>query len=68
LLSVLGPLIRLIATSEEAQDLTEYALLAGLLAMIFIGAGLLAFDDVMTQLFEGLGNCIDFSGGTVCGV
>jgi len=58
LLPVLGPLIRSIATSEEARDLTEYALLAGLTAMVFIGVGLLAFDNVLTELFEGLGNLL----------
>jgi len=58
LLPVLGPLIRSIATSEEARDLTEYALLAGLTAMVFVGVGLLAFDNVLTELFEGLGNLL----------
>ena len=58
MLPVLGPLIRSIATSEEARDLTEYALLAGLTAMVFIGVGLLAFDNVLTELFEGLGNLL----------
>ena len=46
---------------ERGQDLIEYAMLGGLIA-----ATLAALSGALTSMATGIGNCIDFNGGTVC--
>ena len=52
-------------TGERGQDLIEYALLASLIAAALIGAGF-TFHDALAGMASGIGNCIDFNGGTSC--
>jgi len=54
-------------TGERGQDLIEYALLGGLIAAALIGAGF-SFSGALAKMATGIGNCIDFDSGTVCGV
>ncbi len=50
---------------ESGQDLIEYAMLGGLIAIALIGAGLV-FGPALTGMAEGIGFCIDFDAGTDC--
>ena len=50
---------------ESGQDLIEYAMLAGLIALAIIGA-IVIFNDALLNLAGGIGNCIDFNNATVC--
>jgi Flp pilus assembly pilin Flp len=50
---------------ERGQDLIEYALLGGLIAVAIMGA--VAFlSGALSSMFTGIGNCIDFNSGTTC--
>ena len=62
-----GLLIRFLC-SESGQDLVEYALLGGLIALAFVGLGLFFFADAVTSLVDGMAACIDFRAGTPCGI
>ncbi len=50
---------------ESGQDLIEYAMLGGLIAVALLGAAFV-FDDALLKLGEGIGRCIDFDSETVC--
>ncbi len=50
---------------EEGQDLIEYALLGGLIAVAIIGA-LVIWGTSLTNMASNIGNCIDFSNTTPC--
>ena len=50
---------------ESGQDLIEYAMLAGLIALAILGAGIF-FKDAIDSMAKGIGNCIDFNKGTPC--
>ncbi len=50
---------------ESGQDLIEYAMLGGLIALAIIGAGIF-FQDAIGDMAEGIGNCIDFTDSTPC--
>jgi Flp pilus assembly pilin Flp len=65
---MLGPIISILATSERGQDLMEYALLAGLLALALLGGGLLIAADPITNVVNGVAACIDFDSSTDCAV
>ncbi|MDP2673397.1 MAG: Flp family type IVb pilin [Dehalococcoidia bacterium] len=45
---------------ERGQDLIEYALLGGLIALALMAAVLL-LSGAITDMATGIGNCIDFS-------
>ena len=54
---------------ERGQDLIEYALLGGTIALAIMAVGvLLALTGALTSMATGIGNCIDFdsSAGSVC--
>ena len=53
------------ASEERGQDLIEYAMLAGLIALAIIGA-IVIFNGALLNLAGGIGNCIDFNNATVC--
>ena len=61
MLSVLMTYIRTFAPkSEKGQDLIEYAMLGGLIALgVMTGA--------ITDMANGIGDCVDFDAGSVCG-
>ena len=53
---------------EHGQGLVEYAGIAGLVAIALAtatAAGLLA--GPLTDLFTGIGDCVDFDSATTCG-
>ena len=50
---------------ERGQDLIEYAMLAGLIALALLGAGFF-FKNAVLDLATGIGNCIDFNNKTTC--
>ncbi len=52
-------------SSERGQDLLEYALLSGMVA-IGILAAIVIFTPALNSMATGIKNCIDFTGGTVC--
>jgi Flp pilus assembly pilin Flp len=45
---------------ERGQDLIEYAMLGGLIALAIIAVGVLAFSGAINDMATGIGNCIDF--------
>ena len=51
--------------SERGQDLIEYAMLSGIIALALIG-GALAFKGPLADMATGIGNCIDFKTSTSC--
>jgi Flp pilus assembly pilin Flp len=52
---------------ERGQDLIEYAMLSGLIAATIAGiVALAAYSGAITAMATGIGNCVDFNGGTVC--
>lgn len=53
--------------SERGQDLIEYALLGGLIALAIIAvAGLAVLTGAIGDMAGGIGDCIDFDAGTGC--
>jgi Flp pilus assembly pilin Flp len=50
---------------EGGQDLIEYAMLAGLIALALLGASIF-FKNAVISLASGIGNCIDFNNSTPC--
>ena len=55
---------------ERGQDLLEYALLGGLIAAAIIAvAGLALMTNAISDMANGIGDCIDFdnSVGSECG-
>jgi len=52
--------------SERGQDLIEYAMLGGLIALAIIGVGVLALTGALNDLFNGIGDCVDFDAATGC--
>lgn len=52
---------------ERGQDLIEYALLGGLIALTLMAAAvLLALTGALQSMAGGIGACIDFSTTTPC--
>jgi len=50
---------------ERGQDLIEYAMLGGLIAIgILLVVGLMT--GAISNMITGIGNCIDFNNGTTC--
>jgi Flp pilus assembly pilin Flp len=51
--------------NERGQDLIEYAMLGGLIALALIG-GALVFSGALSSMAAGISDCIDFNDGTTC--
>jgi Flp pilus assembly pilin Flp len=51
--------------SERGQDLIEYAMLGGLIALAILAVGIF-FEGAIEDMAVGIGNCIDFDSFTVC--
>ena len=52
---------------ERGQDLIEYALLGGLIALTLMAAAvLLAMTGALQSMGAGIGRCIDFTTATPC--
>jgi Flp pilus assembly pilin Flp len=58
-------LLRSLLKDERGQDLIEYAMLGGLIA-IALAAGALVFAGPLADMAAGIGRCIDFNSGTTC--
>jgi Flp pilus assembly pilin Flp len=65
MLSVIVSYIMTRLRTERGQDLIEYALLGGLIALAIIGT-VLAFGGALTSMAAGVSSCIDFDSTTVC--
>ena len=52
-------------SSERGQDIMEYALITGGIAIVLIVA-LLLFTGQFGSLFNSLKNCVDFNNATSC--
>ena len=50
---------------EGGQDLIEYAMLGGLIALALIGV-IAIFGGAIVDMGNNIADCIDFDGGTVC--
>jgi len=67
MLSVLITYIRAhLPQSERGQDLIEYALLGGLIALAIMAAVGLVLTGALQGMFNGIGECIDFDAATNC--
>ena len=53
-------------SSERGQDVVEYALITGGIAIVLIVA-ILLFTGAITNAFGTLRDCIDFDSTTACG-
>jgi Flp pilus assembly pilin Flp len=52
---------------ERGQDLIEYAMFGGLIAGTLVTLGVLAaYSGAITAMANGISNCVDFNGATVC--
>ena len=58
--------LKMRASEERGQDLIEYAMLGGLIALGITAVGLALFSGAIEAMFTGIGNCIDFDSGTTC--
>lgn len=52
---------------ERGQDLVEYALWSGLIAIGLILLGAALYQGIGNALATGIKNCVDFNAGTTCG-
>jgi Flp pilus assembly pilin Flp len=60
-------LIRSLVKDERGQDLIEYAMLGGLIALALAAVATLGIlTGAVSAMAEGIGNCIDFNSGTTC--
>ncbi len=52
--------------SERGQDLVEYAIFTGIIALTLMAVGALFLTGALADMATGIGNCIDFNATTVC--
>ncbi len=52
--------------SERGQDLVEYAIFTGIIALTLMAVGALFLTGALGAMATGIGNCIDFNSTTVC--
>ena len=65
MVSILFTWLKMHVSSERGQDLIEYAMLGGLIA-IALAAGALVFSGALASMATGISHCIDFDSGTTC--
>lgn len=59
--------LRAHVSSERGQDLIEYALLGGLIAGALLAAAVLTgLTGAVSDMANGIGDCIDFDSSTAC--
>lgn len=67
MISFVATWVRARMVREDGQDLIEYALLGGLIAAALVAVGvLLALTNGVTDMANGIGDCIDFDNATAC--
>ena len=60
-------LLRSLVKSERGQDLIEYAMLGGLIALALIAAATAGvFTGALNSMIGGISDCIDFKSNTTC--
>jgi Flp pilus assembly pilin Flp len=52
---------------ERGQDLVEYALWSGLIAIGLIAIGAALYTGIGNDLGAGIKRCVDFNSGSTCG-
>ncbi len=52
--------------SERGQDLVEYAIFTGIIALTLMAVGALFLTGALAGMATGIGNCIDFNSTSVC--
>jgi Flp pilus assembly pilin Flp len=52
---------------ERGQDLVEYALLGGVVALLLISVTVTGLTAGLVEFFGEMGQCIDFDASTNCG-
>jgi Flp pilus assembly pilin Flp len=52
--------------SERGQDLIEYAMLSGLIALALTGAAVAVYTGAVSSMAQGISDCIDFKSSTTC--
>ncbi len=52
--------------SERGQDLVEYAIFTGLIALTLMAVGFLFLQGAMADMATGIGNCVDFVKSSPC--
>lgn len=65
MLSIIVSYIQSHLRTERGQDLIEYALLGGLIALAITGA-VLFLSGALSDMSDGISRCIDFDSGTTC--
>ncbi len=55
-----------LSISERGQDLVEYAIFTGIIALTLMAVGALFLTGALGAMATGIGNCIDFNSTTVC--
>ena len=55
-----------LSISERGQDLVEYAIFTGIIALTLMGVGALFLTGALAGMATGIGNCIDFNSVTSC--
>ena len=53
-------------SDDHGQDIMEYAMLSGLIALAIIAVGVAFFSGALESMFGGIGDCIDFDSTTSC--
>jgi Flp pilus assembly pilin Flp len=51
---------------ERGQDLIEYAVFSGVIALTLMAVGALFLTGALNSMATGIGNCIDFDSTTGC--
>ncbi len=51
---------------ERGQDLIEYALFGGFIALAITTFAVLAYQGALTGMLDGMKNCVDFKAATSC--
>ena len=67
MLNSIGLWLKLHVRSERGQDLIEYAMLGGLIAVALALSSLLLLTGGIADMGDGIASCVDFDGGTDCG-
>lgn len=53
-------------SEERGQDLVEYALFGGLIAIGIMAVGIAAYTGIINSLTGGIKSCVDFNSATSC--
>ena len=54
-------------SGERGQDLIEYALLSGVIAVAFTGLAVGLYTGAVQDMADGISRCVDFNASTLCG-